>query len=75
MKIVEAQYYAYHPYAKDYKFKEHKGVQSKKETESLNNKKRGNESQEGKPKKIQRFVQHVIPVERVTMRMFHLNPG
>ena len=46
MKNVEAQYYAYHPYSKDYKLKEHK-----KETEStFNNRKQEIYSQEGKPK-------------------------
>jgi len=41
---IEAQNYVFHPYTKDYKFKEHKGEQSKKETEStFNNKKRGSE--------------------------------
>ena len=57
MKNVEAQYYAYHPYAKDCKLKEHKGEPSKKETGStLNHKKRGSESQEGKPKRDPKII-------------------
>jgi len=60
MKNVEAQYY---PYAKDYK--EHKGEESKKQTEStFNSKKRGSESQEGKPKNDSKIR---LPVEGVTM--------
>ena len=57
MTNLEAQYHAYHPYANDFKFKEHKDEQSKKETEStFNNKKRGSESQVDKSKKDSKIL-------------------
>ena len=47
----------YHPYTKDYKLKEDNGEQSKKETEStFNYRKRGSESQEGKPKRDSKIL-------------------